>query len=116
MFRFIVKISDLFVYVYETGDVYIVAKTSVGRQIEVLKLDRNLTRVFGIITGDLLQVNSFSVGSLDLCDGRLFLSIDQYGIAIFDLYAYIWGAGVFSRKLIKFHSYFGIFKDSISYA
>ena len=63
-----------------------------------------------------MELNSFSLESLDLCDGMLFLSINQYGIAIFNLDAYIWGGAVFTPSLVKFHSYFSIFKDSVSFA
>ena len=75
-FKLSVNVKDLYLYVDTNEDVYAVAKTEFGKQIEVLKLNRNLTTVFGIITGNLMGVSIFSLSSLALSEGRLFLSIN----------------------------------------
>ena len=68
--------------------VYLVVRATFTKQIFILLLDRNLTTVFGIITGDIMKVSSFALESLDLCNGRLFFSIGGYGIGVFNLDAY----------------------------
>ena len=37
----------------------------------------------------MMGLSSFRLGSFDLCEGRIFLSVDHYGLIIFNLEMYI---------------------------